>query len=166
MNTETNIHADGHHAQQAVIMTADRLLRCPHRGSIAIPDGRICPSFIVISCLYPAGACRQVSVNDSSCRNRNRRGVRGPASQPRARRIGMHPGALVLFRGPADRDLLPVLNAVAGERIRPSISISSFEAPCPSPFHAPAHRSICRGSESPAWSVLRSPRRGRRKSRP
>src|SRR5437763_10472847 len=82
--------------------------------TIAIPAVRKCPSFTMI-CAYirptPAG---QGSANDGSVSYDNRRGVRGAGSQPRAPRVSLHLGALVLFCGPADRELLSVLNSVAG----------------------------------------------------
>jgi len=65
-------------------------------------------------CVHPAAPTGQGQANDSSIPRDNGSGVRGAGSQPRAPRVSLHLGALVLFCGPADRERFSVLNSVAG----------------------------------------------------
>ena len=64
----------------------------------------------------------QGSADGSSVPRDNRTGIRGEGSLPLAPRVSLYPGALVLFCGPADRELLSVLISDA----RPSAMAARF----------------------------------------
>jgi hypothetical protein len=99
-------------------------LKPNHRHSTA---GQKCPAFTMI-CAYTRSA-GQGSANDDSVSWDNRGGARGAASQPRPRRFSLHLGALVLCCGPTNRELLSVLNSVAG----PSAMATCEVRPSPAP---------------------------------
>src|SRR5438067_8946553 len=73
-------------------------------------------------CLIRPTPAGQGSADGSSVPRDNRTGVRGEGSLPLAPRISLYPGALVLFCGPADRELLSVLISDA----RPSAMAARF----------------------------------------